>query len=214
MRIWLDRKYTKRDLAQCEYLSFNGRKYHDDLGWRTEPDGLPILSARLLRKLQGHDTVSGPRPGWNIVSDRVKRAVESADLRHIAIHPVALVRGRGRPDDPRLSWEDHGDPWWELTSDLALPPLSPSVQVVAQDNSPFVSYETQNLEIREGHYQIPELHYVRSEIEEREPFDLALTHEHFGKPPFQQRKIASQRLYQLFQEHGFKASWIPVRLDD
>jgi hypothetical protein len=135
-------------------------------------------------------------------------------MRHVTFRPTILVRGKGRPEDPQVPWEKFGEPWWELSSDLTLPPLSPTVKVVAQDGRPFIGYEKQNLEIREGHYMYPELHYLRREIERCDPFDLGLSYEHLGKPPFQQMKVASQRLYRLFAEQKLKASWTPVRLDE
>lgn len=212
----LERKYTRSDLRKCELLKFTGRRYVPDLGWRTKPEGLIVLPVHRMRKIAATDadTLYTYRPGWDVVSDRVKRIIEEAGMRHVVFRPTVLVRGKGMPDDPPASWSKVGDPWWEITSDYTLPPLSPTVQIVAQDGSPFVSYKTQNLELREGLYRIPELHYRRADIERCEPFDLALSYEHIGKPPYQQMKIASQRLYQLFTKYSIKAAWMPVRLDE
>ncbi|MCA9305628.1 MAG: hypothetical protein KDA16_03805 [Phycisphaerales bacterium] len=214
--IVIRRKYSRSDLLQSEFLKFNGLKYASELGWRTKPEGLVILPVRSLQRIidSRSDTLYTDRPGWTVVSDRVKDLVEQSDLRHISFRPTVLVSGRGRPEDPMVSWSEVGAPWWEITSDYTMPPLSPTVEIVAQDGSPFVSYETQNLELREGSYEVPELHYRRSEIAEADWFDLALSHEHIGKPPHQQMKIASQRFYQFCSSHHIKASWMPVRIDD
>lgn len=215
-RLVLKRKYTHNDLAKCEFLTLNGKRGVLGLGWRTDREGIIVLPVNRIRKViaANADTLWTDRPGWMVVSERVRRAVEDTDMRHVIFRPTVLVHGKGKPDDLRVAWSEIGDPWWEITSDYTLPPLSPTVQIVAQDEGPFVSYESQLLELREGLYQVPELHYRRTDIEQCEPFDLAVSHEHIGKPPHQQMKIASQRLYQLFTKHGMKASWIPVRIDD
>jgi hypothetical protein len=213
----LVRKDTRRDLEQSRFLALGGWKYIDSrhgIGFRTKPEGIIILPIGPLRRKQDADTLWTMRPGWMVVPERVRRIIEPAGMRHVTFRPTILVRGKGRPEDPQVPWEKFGEPWWELSSDLTLPPLSPTVKVVAQDGRPFIGYEKQNLELREGHYMIPELHYLRREIEQCEPFDLGLSSEHLGKPPFQQMKVASQRLYRLFAEHKLKASWTPVRLDE
>lgn len=216
IRIWLSRKYGMNDYGACEFLALNGRHRVLGLGWRTTPDSTIVLPVHRIRKLvtTGAETLWTDRPGWMVVSDRVKRIVDGLNMRHVVFRPTILVRGEGRPDDPTVPWSEVGDPWWEISSDYALPPLSSSVQITAQDGTPFESYETQNLELREGLYDIPEPHYRRSDINSAEPFDLALSHEHIGKPPLQQMRIASQRLYLVFRKHKIRAAWTPVRIDD
>jgi hypothetical protein len=210
--IWLDRKYSRGDLESSPWLAFDGTRYIESY-WRTAKEELIKVSAPRLRKSTA-DVVFGDWPGI-IVPDRVRRIIEPAGFLHVDFRPVAPVRSSDRfLDKDVVSWSKVGDPWWEITSDFTMPPLSPSVEIVAQDGSPFVGYENQWLGVREGLFRNPELHYRRQDIEQLLPFDLACTHEHFGKPPRGQRLIASQRFYQFFREHKLKAKWTPVRIDD
>lgn len=210
--IWLDRKYSRRDLESSPLLAFDGARYIESYG-RTQKDLFPKFSARKLQKSTA-DVVFSDWPRL-IVPNRVRRIIEPAGLQHVVFTPVAPVPGGKKwRDEDVLPWSKVGDPWWEITSDFTMPPLSPSVDVIAQDGTPFVGYEEQLLGVREGIYRTPELHYLRRDLEDLTPFDLACTYEHFKKPPRSQRLIASQRFYQFFQKHNLKAKWTPVRIDD
>lgn len=203
--IWLDRRYSSRDLEASALLHLGGRKYVESF-WRTS-DLSPMFLASGLRSCKA-DTVCGDYPG-TIVPDRVRRVIESMGLVGVRFFPVVPVCENKKV----VPWGEIGDPWWELASDLTMPRLSPSVEIIAQDGSPFTDYKSQWLSIREGLYINPEWRYLRQDVDGMGAFDLAYSHEHLGKPPRGQQLIASGRLYRCFKEHGVRAFWRPVRIE-
>src|SRR5206468_10103430 len=119
----------------------------------------------------------------HIVSSRFKNLLEkSAATKHLRFRPTILAR-EAYPEWEALDWADVGPPYWELTSDLLLPPLAPSCKMFDQDGNPFTGDYSNGCYLIEGIYKLPELHYKASAIATAEPFDVALTLEKFGIKP-------------------------------
>lgn len=214
--IEIERIYEPEELNSAEYLelvpyAFTEGLSRDDHG-RIKIDG---------RELQPSAAFASTKLPWVIVPDRVKRLLQESDLHHIAFWPTIMVGGFLAKDRKEpISWEVYGEPWWELTSELILPPLSPSVDLRDADGQP-LSRGSNNFSngchLREGLYSHPELHYRKQDLQAVEPFDAALTYEPFGTkgvPLDWRRLVVSRRFRDFCLEHGWKADWVPVRIDE
>lgn len=155
-----------------------------------------------------------------VVPERTKRCLENANLKHVMFRPTLLCdRSRGKAGQlaPLVPWDDWGPPWWEITSDYRLPPVSPAMelldpvtgQVISRGNPDALYVQ------REGFYQPAELHYLKSELPDLDDFDLAQTFETFGghKRWDEHTLIASRRFYEFCRDHDLRTDWVPVRVD-
>ncbi len=208
--LWLTREYDDAELENCDYLRVEGARCRNTIGRTSEGFCMAPVSTLKLRKV---DTLLGDFPAF-LVTDRVKRAIENAGFVGTVIWPVVPMRSvQGKRVKDPLGWQKIGDPWWEIRGEMTLPRLSPSVTLVYPDPARGPFSERQIVGVREGAFRGGELHYIRSEIDRLPPFDFAMTWEQFMKPPFNERLVVSQRVYQLFKQHHFRARWAPVRLD-
>mgnify|MGYP005858920299 FL=1 len=158
--------------------------------------------------------------GHILVQQRVRDLLLEGGFRHLVFQPTVLVSGRGvRPGRyTPMPWEQFklSGPWWELSSDTVLPPLSPTVDLRDwRSGQPLRPADRLvRCSLREGFYNHGELHYRRSELSKLEPFDAALTFENFGPshaPAY--RTVVSKRFYDCCQRHGLRGRWAPVRID-
>ena len=122
-----------------------------------------------------------------LVSARVKGALEGARLEHLIFREV-LCR---EYEDP-APWP--GQPYWELTSDLVLPPLLPALPPKWDRPQP------------------EERHFRRADLAGIPGFGLALAPD----PGAGKRKflIASKDFYRFCVELGLEMDWVPVRVDN
>lgn len=201
----LDRVYDAQELAQASYLvpwpqvSFGPNVYRTEAGvLELEVDGV-VPNAGIA--------VGGGR--WLIVSDTIKRRMEQADLRHVLFRETVL----DKPDRaPRK-------PFWELTSDLILPPLSPPCVLINDFGQSFDGDYDKGCLLREGLfvpevlYKPQQLHYAADALEPLPAFDLALTHEQFGrKTRLLRQRVASAQLYAFCIANHLKIDWRPVHI--
>ncbi|MEM7576884.1 MAG: hypothetical protein AAF328_05345 [Planctomycetota bacterium] len=158
---------------------------------------------------------------WNVLSIQAAMdALEPLNLMGLTFKPTQLVHGQGgdaqwnRP----VAWEDcaESDPWWELSSEITLPPLSPSMDLQDAKRRPIERGDRSRGYVpREASFSHAELHYLRSDLAAVEPFDAAVTYESFGSDlKATPRLIVSQRFYQACVDSGLKGQWIPVRIDE
>jgi hypothetical protein len=151
-----------------------------------------------------------------IVPDRTKRVLQHADLRRVVFHPTALVAGRTPEEREKvIQWDKHAEPWWELTSDLILPPLSPSVSLFDQDGNPIRDDFSNGCYAVEGQYSSPILSYRRSDLQSIGGFDLAKTFEIFGAKGSKDMRlfIASRKFYDFCKSNQIDAAFTPVRVE-
>lgn len=153
-----------------------------------------------------------------VVPDRVRRLLEGGGLGGISFRDtVPLVPGglAGRP----VPWSEVGEPWWELTSTLVMPPVSPTMDLRDPDTRQRMSPgETANGCYRyDGLYRPVELHYRVQDVQSMSPFDLAHTAESFSgraRPdPLQRSLVASKRFYDFCRENSLQIGWVPVRIE-
>lgn len=212
----LHREYDPLDLEKSEYFELIPSSQTEGL-FRNDRGEIKIDG----RELQPSADFASTKLSWIIVPDRVKRLLQQSDLHHIAFRPTVLVGGLLAKDHKEpVPWEVYGEPWWELTSELILPPLSPSVDLRDANGQP-LPYGSNNFSngchLREGLYSHPELHYPKRDLQAIEPFDAALTYEPFGNKgvPLDWRKlVVSRRFREVCLEHEWNTDWVPVRIDE
>ena len=147
-----------------------------------------------------------------IATQRVRDALEFANLKGLKFLPVEKSYHSVDYD-----LYDEEDTWWELESDLELPPVSPSMTLETRDGRPFRGDFTEGCLRREGFHTHTELHYRKSDLERYGPFDAARTYEHFhprGPAPMSRAFVVSHRFYQICRDHGIRTRFVPVRIDD
>ena len=102
-------------------------------------------------------------------------------------------------------------PFWELTSDLVLPRLANTRQLIYGYNSaPFDGDYSKVLILTDGFYTTAEYHYRASDLRAIEPFDVAVVSENLGGFP---DKIVSRRFYEFCKKEKLRMEWVPVRID-
>lgn len=207
----LERFYDCSEVAACDLVELAPKETCPG-DYRDERTGHVLLDVHRLDN--SLDFALADRERY-VVPDRVKRILEQADLDHLLFRS-ALLSDPKQAVDAVIPWEGWGPPWWELTSDYTLPPVSPSMDLRDRDGKPIDRKEPNALHVRkEGLYVHPELHYLASDLRKCEPFDLARTWERFGgEMKWNERTlVASKRFYEFCVKHNLKTDWVPVRID-
>ena len=169
---------------------------------RSKSDRLLLKRSTARSKI----TLAAADWAWLVVSDKVRRLMIEAGLRHVIFKEVETAAPI--PEELR-------NQIWELSSDLTLPPLSPMCELVTTPGGlPFTGDRQKGgFAHVEGLYAWPEYHYTESAIRSVEPFDLAHTFERHHHDTPQPKFVASQRFYQFCKTHGIKMKWVPVHID-
>ncbi len=208
----LSRVYDTADLKAAELLELHppseaGVHYE----WRRSFD-----TQLAVGKPSRHAIITVARHGCYAVKDDAKKRLDTENLRGVVFKPAITRYSIDDDEDDDDDLPDNDDVWWELTSDIVLPPLAPSMTLLHEDNTPFKGDFRKGCKRREGYYNHAELHYRRADIDAVGPFDLALTHEMFGGLPnqFDRLVVVSQRFYQACVKHRVKTGFIPVRIDE
>jgi hypothetical protein len=159
-----------------------------------------------------------------VVSDCLKQVLESHSFAGLAFRPTVLVRGESRDSLTELSWEDvRHHPFWELTSELTLPPLAHRQMRGGDTRSPQSSEWDQG--VWHGGFRYDEGEYdgrpgfLRESISEMEPFDFAHTYEPYQasvelKGWHHRALLFSKKAYEFFSERFPKTYWWPFYLKD
>ena len=215
----LVRIYDAFDWESADYLQLWPSVLDDvihDSG--RDESGRMMLYRRSLREQRALDFARGEIEAI-LIPERVKRLLEKDSLKHVVFKPTIAVKGTGLAKECQapLAWTEVGTPpWWELSSDLVLPPLSPSMDLRDDKGNPIAPGDcSKGCVPKEGHFNHAELHYRQRDLAAVEPFDVALTFETFGPrgPTKRPSLIASQHFYRVCVDHGLSTNWIPVRVD-
>lgn len=209
----LERVYSRADIESAPLLELAPSAYAEGAS-RDEAGLLRLRPDReILREKGGWFALTRP-PGLFlacadglVVSDRLKTAIEAAGLRHVVFRPVGATEG------------ELPAPFWELTSDLVLPPLAKRCrffdaidghEVSGDYSGPFVMREGGTFP--ELGYDPAECHYDAESLAAVEPFDLALGFEEYTGPNSRLR-IASQAFRLFCRKQKIRVEWKPVRVD-
>lgn len=134
-----------------------------------------------------------PKP-WIVVSDSVRRTLESGNLASLAFGEVC-IKGK--------SIHGSREPFWELKSHLSLPKMVNSV--------PFRDSPVETYGIEDEPYRYGEPHYRRSELEKVGSFDIAQTFERLGMR--EHALVVSQRFYRYCLQNKIRLEAMPARID-
>lgn len=203
----LSRLYDQSDLDAADFLTPNPEPYFD--AGRTA-EGLLLLVIEDVR--DGIETTADIAAAGGMgtaVSDRLRRRIEQEQFVGVQFRETAL----DEPLDEPLP-----TPYWELVSDIALPPLSKRNHLYNEVDQHFDGdyskwwYVREGTQIPDALYFPPELHYDAADLEPVRPFDVAQTQERIGGG--QERDlVVSQRFYQFCQAENLPVKWMPVRID-
>lgn len=204
--------YEPSDFEGLDYLALNPHEA-TPAGYRT--DGLIELMRAGLNKTADLMVMGA---GWYVVPDRIKAVIESSDLVGPMFRPTRLIDDPG-PRKKYFDWqEEFGSTWWELTSEIAMPPLSDTVEVRDRNSQPLKDRQdfSNGFYPVDGFYARPELHYRRSEMDAMPAFDLAKTYEPMGINEESDARplIASRRFYDFCREKQIKTEWVPIRIEE
>lgn len=210
--------YTDHDLDQYQYLRVWGEWVWPACSRNAE--GLvPLVRGSFPKKR--HQRERGVYHSRNllIVSSVFKSLMEREGLERLLFLPTVVLSDSPtelvpetpsvfKPRDPpprRLEWSEIGEePWWEMTSDLVLPPVSPSVPL--ESISGGVTDRIHG--VRMDMLSCGELTYRDEDLRRVEPFDAALTVERWESPRDEARSmIVSQRFRQAARRNGLS---IPI----
>lgn len=155
---------------------------------------------------------------WIVVPDRVKRLIATERWSGLSIKPtVVRDEDQNYPEGVVIPWEQfgNGEPWWEISSDATMPPLSSSMPMFDRFHKPLKDRGdfSKGVFIEHGLHRPIELHYCRAHINMMEPIDFALTFEGFGGGGDMPALIVSKRFYDFCERHNLTVDWVPVRID-
>jgi hypothetical protein len=204
----LEHVYEPSDLADVEYFVPMARIYSEGLTRTTT--GLIELDAG---KLVPDADVAFSDLFKTIVSGRIKEILTSAAPRHLYFKPTVLTRGGY--EDSSIPRQSIGSPFWEVTSDLTLPPLASTCTLLNNEGVECRGDFSSGCFLREGLFANPEPHYTRESIEASSPFDAALSQERFGIAPKDEDRllIVSRRFREQLLGAWVEIDWTPVRVD-
>jgi len=211
------REFDESDLAVAKYLVL-GFDHMAACADRDEEGRIRINATTLPRKAG----LSWCHCGY-LVSETARRALISSGLNCLKFRPTSIGDHSSVDEGENEVVEYDGRTWWELTSDVILPPLRLGDGLVLLDceGRPVRPGDfTNGCFPREGAVQNPELRYKASELAAMPPFDIAKTFEIFGNRPYAGRPpsddnrmtVVSQRFYQLCRSIDEKVSGRPVRI--
>lgn len=238
-RQWVD--YSRPPTKDREYDALWFRKYSTK-DWNESKYLVPFArSWTMIHNLRdgrvGHETnetnhksdAVADKAGHRglLVPDRVKRELDRAGLIGLRFEEaVPLVSKPGVGYVPRPKPPKRLGDWWVLSSEIRLPPMSPSCDLRSvpdiplrgggeppfarkPDDPPYACLE-------EGLFVYPEAHYGASDLQTMPPFDAALSHETFGSTMTGPSRmlIVSNRFYKVCRALDYRVSWIPVRIDE
>lgn len=129
----LSRVYDTTDLKAAELLELHPPSEAFVRGeWRRSFD-----TQLAVAKPSRHQVITVSRHGCYAVKDDAKKRLASENLRGVVFKPAITRYSIDDDEDDDDDLPDNNDVWWELTSDIVLPPLAPSMRLLHEDNNPF-----------------------------------------------------------------------------
>lgn len=204
---WEPSDFKDKEYATCRPLKFG-------LGGSRTSDGLLKMS---IGNFPSNGTIIETGSQTMCVTERVKEMIECEKFKGVEFRPTVFVSGSKLFNDMKPTpWSKSLATWWEMTSDVELPALSPTTNLLGQDHEPLVERTIQEIRRRGCLVGGPRwealLHYRKRDLKKVEPFDLARTHERFGGPKFlyeddDRQFVASTRFREFCQSKKWKIEW-------
>lgn len=220
------RVYDQEDLESSPAVVCRlGRYWPDRLEFgfpkRDEPIDMPrklIRGSPSIEPIEGEFSFAGTFAHRVLCTERIRASLTPMGYRGLEFRDVKLcVTRKGKRH--YLDWDEHkGQRWWEMSSPLRMPPMSPSMHLVARLGDQGLVRVPPG---REGfwraddpeHITPAEFHYLRKDFESMGEFDVAETAEGGSEREYR-ALICSVRLYKHLVAEGYDYGFTPVRLDD
>ncbi len=207
------RVWEESDLDRSEYLQISIPFSLDNISGFVEEDTSEVLcvEAKDLRKLRNG---FGGGPETLLCPDRTKRRLEAGSFLHLDFAPVKVMERSSSEGGLFRPVEGH-QPWWQLRSDLVLPPMSPAIQRIDPRTGNELPREHEvHVTFREPPFDDFQPRYLRSDWDRVPKFDVAGSRERLlGGNVYHRMLIVSNRFYQFCKQEGWEADWVPVRID-
>ncbi|HEY3332324.1 MAG TPA: hypothetical protein VGK19_20005 [Capsulimonadaceae bacterium] len=195
-------EYTPSDLAEFEFFVPRPQKA---LGSDLVPLGRRPLGIEYNRSKSQKDIgfVGFPHV---VVSASFKNHLESRGLTRILFRET-VYETRQKVPNPA--------PYFQLASDLVLPPMAKSVKLVNNDGQPFGGDYENGCHIFQPFVREREPHYSKESFNGLPDFDVAFTAERFGnfEETCCQLTIVSSRFRDICMERKLPMNWLPVHID-
>lgn len=202
-------EYEPSDLDRADYFSFvAGTAVNSSPG--ADGAGILVNAKDLRRKFAIAEARSS---SGTIVSNATRRRIEEEGLIGADFLPIGVVKGKPSATPKVLSWDEIGvEPFWHISSSVVLPTLHPKCLTLDRGGSPCNGNYEKGCYLMEGEFPAGELNYLRSDIEQCEPFDIALTLEPFGNAPdpYSHKLVVSKRFRKFILKLDPKSFWLPV----
>jgi len=208
----LDREYTAEDLQDVLYFEPRPISYCE--GLTRDLDGRIEINVDRLERDAG---IAVAFSTLLVVSTQNKTELEHERMQHLGFRPTVLID----EFEGSIPWSDYGDEYWELTSDLSLPPLSTSCKLLHEDGQVFTGDFPRGCYVEKGLFLHGEIRYNASDLATVGEFDFARTREQFGGRNRGYKDIdaskglvASRRFYDFCNARGLGVEWIPVYVEE
>lgn len=214
-KIYLLTKHTvfdKTDYLNAEYFTVGAEDHFGYCLRSFDADETVLLDSKSIRKRAAVAYADHAI----LVPQRVRDELEAQKFIHLTFLETLPARYSGSAMyDKILTWSkfDPEHRWWEVWSDLLLPPTAPST-VRTDGDSTIVPRDWdgwQWLACKPG-TDDPRYHYLEHEFRAAGPFDVALTSERRVSKRFR-TTVVSKRFMDFVSAKGWKWLWTPVVLD-
>lgn len=166
------------------------------------------------------------RPGQFYLSSHVKADIATASGLGIVVsnslkerfEAEGLIGARFAHIESRRSATVVDPDYWQLTSDVIMPSLSPTMALYDENHIPHNGDPSKIVYMREGWdaprvlYEPVELHYRKDDLDKMEPFDVATTLEQIGWGA--KHIIVSSRFRQFCIKRGLHMVWHVVHTQE
>lgn len=208
------RGFGEHDLLAAKYLYLIPQR---GLAYLSQDQGCAIVNVEELQTLDMYGPPTGNGPA--IVPMRIVHALQHANLRAVKVQDViprriknVVVDGDEFPDEQPAEWQDVGETWCQLTSDVLMPPWTPNdytrpveVHSTLEGEAPWV------LRVTEGHFLPHRMRCDRAAVEALPEFDVARPANSRG---IYVPLVVSQRCFQVLRESGISMKPVPIHLED
>ncbi|MCW5768312.1 MAG: hypothetical protein KIT19_06485 [Phycisphaeraceae bacterium] len=209
--LWPNYEYEQVDLDRADYFQM---LVHADVETRygRSPEGLLNLKQVRWAK-KGPLLATGVKA--RIVSTPLRAELEAQGFAGMTFRPTRVVKGELLAELQEVPWDKVGcEPYWELTSSIVLPPLSPRC-LLMNEKGERVREESwsKRAYLMEDQFPAGEFHYRRGDLAGIPPFDVAQTREPLVAGS-DQNLVLSRRVYDFINTRRLKCMWLPVYVDD
>lgn len=192
------RCYEPTDLTGAKLLTIKRQK-QIQLEEERDAQGRLLMAAS---KARAGRKIGRIYPNWIIVSDFVRRILETGNFKGLEFGEIAL---KGK------STRASSEPFWELKSSRILPKMANTEKFVTVGHVPFDGDYTKTVWINDPPFRTGEIHYQERDLKTFEDFDIAYTFEHYME--HHRVLVVSQRFYQHCLKHKIPLEVEPVRID-